>query len=457
MDNAAEKIVPDADPADQLENPLGGGFPLEEESDENKADMLGFEEPDESSILDLDPFLIELMQKEPFWSLISRRVSKRRTRQLPTAGVTVRKSEFVLLWNDLFMSKMSFDEKIGILKHEFSHLVLEHVTNRRRDKHVLWNIATDLAINSLISEQQIADGLLLPGRALKIDPSVYKKLTPEQKLSQQALSKLIEAMPKEQASDWYYDRLIQSGVAQQLEESGATGECIGQFDDHEGWDAVPESERELLRGKLKQILEQAVRESDAKNMWGNVPASMREYLRRLISREIDWRAVLRTFVGYCKSPTRTTTLRKINRRFPYIHPGVKRGHQARILIEIDQSGSVDDDSLGKVFAELSGLSKLIEFTVMHFDSTVDEESKYKWRRGQNIMPRRTRCGGTDFNAPTRYVNEHASEYDGLIICTDGECSKPDPCLVRRGWVIVPGRKLLFDCNEIVIQMTKESD
>ena len=68
---------------------------------------------------------------------------------------------------------------------------------------------------------------------------------------------------------------------------------------------------------------------------------------------------------------------------------------------------------------------------------------------------RTRCGGTDFEAPTRHANKNKSRFDGYLILTDGECYEPTtPNRLKRGWVITPGRKLYFEPSkrDFVIRM-----
>jgi hypothetical protein len=63
-------------------------------------------------------------------------------------------------------------------------------------------------------------------------------------------------------------------------------------------------------------------------------------------------------------------------------------------------------------------------------------------------------GGTDFAAVTRWVNDNARnrKIDGMMIMTDGECYDPGPSHVKRGWIIEPGKKLMFDTTELVINM-----
>ena len=109
----------------------------------------------------------------------------------------------------------------------------------------------------------------------------------------------------------------------------------------------------------------------------------------------------------------------------------------------------------KIFSALNALSKLVEFQVFHFDTEVDEKNSFFWRKNQIPKQLRTRCGGTDFQAVTDYVNDpkQRGKYDGYVICTDGECGKPGPSRLKRAWVIVPDNKLLFETDELVVNMS----
>jgi predicted metal-dependent peptidase len=43
------------------------------------------------------------------------------------------------------------------------------------------------------------------------------------------------------------------------------------------------------------------------------------------------------------------------------------------------------------------------------------------------------CGGTDFSAPTEYVNKRG-DFDGLIVLSDLEAPKPIACKAQRMWM-----------------------
>ena len=101
---------------------------------------------------DLNKHTARLLMDEPFFAALSRRIDKRSSTAIPTAGVKVDKDSghFVMIYNPEFFETLTDVQKLGVLKHEFYHLVFEHVTGRLPEAGMskLWNVATDLAINS---------------------------------------------------------------------------------------------------------------------------------------------------------------------------------------------------------------------------------------------------------------------------------------------------------------------
>ena len=67
-----------------------------------------------------------------------------------------------------------------------------------------------------------------------------------------------------------------------------------------------------------------------------------------------------------------------------------------------------------------------------FDDAVFEDKIYVWKKGETRKRERVLTGGTDFNAPTEYVNKN--NFDGLIILTDMYAPKPKRCNVQRMWM-----------------------
>jgi len=99
----------------------------------------------------LDHHILSLLQSEPFFAALSRRINKRASSHIPTAGVRVNPdtAQFEMLYNPEFFQKLTVEQRRDVLKHEFYHLIFEHVTSRKPEdiNPRIWNFATDLAIN----------------------------------------------------------------------------------------------------------------------------------------------------------------------------------------------------------------------------------------------------------------------------------------------------------------------
>ena len=422
---------------------------------------------DEAARFELDPHLVRLMWDEPFFSKILRPVTKVKTDKIPTAGVLAKEGDIKMWWNPMFLAGLTPDQVKGLLKHECYHLVFEHTTTRKHDPHIIWNYATDLAINSLIPEDELPEGGLVPGKA-------FKELTEEQKVKMgeesvgryERVSAKIASFEKGLNSETYFSLL--QDVADDIEKEkgkGGKGEpgdgegeggMPGPMDDHDGWDELSEEERELVKGKVKQALEDAVKECDRNGQWGSVGGSTRQMLREMVANDIPWQSVLKQFCGMLRRANRSSNVKRMNRKYPGIHPGVQKGYTSSIAVYIDQSGSVSQGELELLFANLRSLAKHTEFVVYHFDTEVDEKSETVWRSGKTPAAHRTRCGGTCFKAPTKHANKNSNRFDGYLILTDGEASDPGPSRLKRGWILVPGQDLYFDASkrDYVMKMKK---
>jgi predicted metal-dependent peptidase len=408
----------------------------------------------------LDRHLITFLQDTPFFAELSRHIRKVPTDSMPTAAVAFdeKYDDITLYWNPEFFRGMTDAEVRGVLVHEFYHLIFCHLTARRKTPAKMWNVATDLAINSIISghsNMALPSGCLMPGKFPEAPEG--REWTKEEK-DAMPIAQLIANFPKDQASEWYFEKLKDKVEEERKKGNGQGGGGMGDldsFDDHSAWDDIPEEIREKVKGQVANVVEKAVKHADGQaNGWGNVPAELREEIRKSVLRSIDWRAVLRQFIGSVERGNKTNSIKRINKRFPYIHPGSKRGYTAKLLIAVDQSGSVGDDMLAAFFGELAGLTKKVSITVLPFDCYADIRDAFEWRRGTNVPTKRVRGGGTDFNAPTQVANDprNRGKWDGMLILTDGECSKPAPSRLKRGWVLGKGCKLHFSTDEIQVSV-----
>ena len=424
----------------------------------------------DGSNFQLDPHLLRLMWDEPFFSSVLRSVTKIRTESIPTAGVLAKDGDIKMWWNPDFLAGLTPDQIKGLLKHECYHLVFHHTTTRRLDPHLVWNYATDLAINSLIPENELPKGGLIPGKAFdELTEEQLEKMTDSQVDRYGILSAKIAALPKGEASEWYFARLMEDeevkdaltkpvdGDESEGGEGGTASGLPGSMDDHDFWGDMSEEEAEIAKNKVKKAVEAAAKECDKKGQWGSIGAETRDKIRATYKSEIPWQSILKQFVGYSRRANRSTNINRMNRKYPGIHAGAQRDYTASIAVYVDQSGSVSNDELELLFGELGALARHTEFVCYHFDTEVDEASETVWRRGNTPEASRTRCGGTCFKAPTIHANKNRHRFDGYLILTDGFADSPGPSKLRRGWVITTnGEAQNFMSRETCIKMKNDA-
>jgi len=250
------------------------------------------------------------------------------------------------------------------------------------------------------------------------------------------------------SSEAYLEQLKQDHDKQKGGGDG-DGEGDGQFDSHEGWDDVDQQTKEIAKERLKDTLKKAAEEA-ANQGWGTVSQQVRKDIMDRIQTKVDWRKMMRYFVKTSQRANKQSSMKTINRRYPYIHAGKKTSRTAKIAISIDQSGSVSDQMLNAFFNELSNLAKYAEFTVIPFDDQVFEDKVYTWKKGEKRKWERVLSGGTNFDAPTDYVNKH--NFDGHIILTDLMAPKPKASKCQRMWMTVKqfADRPYFTTNERIV-------
>ena len=399
---------------------------------------------------DLNLNTARLLMEEPFFAAISRRIDKRASYAIPTAGVMVNPdtAQFEMLYNPKFFADLTDLERADVLKHEFYHVLFEHVTGRFPDgvNIKLWNIATDLAINSHL--HNLPEGGLIPG-----EPN-----TP------------FEHLPIGESAEWYMANMPDFNKDDGNSQGPSSSESQGQggnggepsdnqgdgsgipdiLDDHSGWQECSQEVKEMAKERLKEVVRKAAEEASASNRWGSVSQDTRKKVMKMLETKVDWRKVLRYFVKSSQRTNRSSSIKRINRRYAYVHPGRKANRVARVAVSVDQSGSVDDNMLAMFFAELNKLAQIAEFVVIPFDTRVDESKVFTWKKGQTKLPERVLQGGTCFDAPTEYVN--GKGFDGHIVLTDMCAPKPKSSKCQRMWMTTKeyADRNYFSTNERVV-------
>jgi len=384
---------------------------------------------------DLDMRIYKLLQDEPFFAILSRQLNKVASNSVPTAGIRFNKQDacYELIYNPRFLAGEvkdlpinGFEQEKWVLKHELYHASLGHCTGRTLPDYdrKLANCAMDLAINSLPNMRPEApDWVLMPGRGD---------------------FKFLEGAD-EMASEWYANE-IKRKQENNPDKDMSGGE--GQFDDHEdfkpddGGNGEDSAGKQIADKRLADAVAKAAQECDygdgkggQPKGWGSVTSQTKKAIKKFSKSQrskLDPKKVLASFIKASVAADKKTSVTKRNRRLPGKKFGRRTEHRADIAISIDQSGSVSDALLSKVFEWLGELAKFSSFTVIPFDHDVFEEKIYVWKKGDKRARERVLHGGTCFDAPTKYVNK--GNFDGHIIITDMMAPPPVRSNCQRMWI-----------------------
>ena len=249
-----------------------------------------------------------LLMREPFFAALSRRIDKTPTTAIPTAGVRVNpeRAQFELLYNPEFMGALSDEHKLGVLMHEFYHIIFEHVTGRKPADGLkrIDNIAMDLAINGLPEMKGKLPCASDPGPLMPNGEPMQGCLPGEGPFAD---------LPSGKSYEWYLQALKdmqdeqgeggegdEGGEGQEGEGSGSgqpgDGDPFGgadSFDDHDSFGEGDSTTTEIAKERLKDSLKKAAEEAEKSRNWGSVSAGMRQDILDRIQTKIDWRKVLR--------------------------------------------------------------------------------------------------------------------------------------------------------------------
>ena len=273
-----------------------------------------------------------------------------------------------------------------------------------------------------------------------------------------------EDFPRGLSAERYLSLLMKKQQEQQEQGDGEGGSGDGlpdegQFDSHDEWadggeagSQAADIAKERIKDFVKKSAEEALKQGS--QGWGSVPADVRKDIMDRLTSRVDWRKALQYFVKTSRRSNRSSTVKRVNKRYRYIHPGKKVQRRAKLAVSIDMSGSVHDGMMALFFSELEKLTKYVSVTVVPFDTRVEDGLVYEWKQGASHKFERVMCGGTDFNAPTKWVNDKG--FDGHIILTDMAAPKPVASKCQRMWVTTQDclRYQHFQTNERIIVVDK---
>lgn len=308
--------------------------------------------------------------------------------------ITIKSSDlsFKLTFNKEVFDALTGEQRIGFLKHNISHVMYKHPLEvEKYGNKKVYGIAADMLVNQYIEEDKLLDHwITLEAINLAFDASIQRNKTTE----------------------FYYKEMMK--LLNASEENRA---AIMSMEPSNDWEVIGE------KGLLEDIIDNKI--IQATKSAGIVPGEFKQSLDNILKNRVqvlNWKQVLRMYLGANSDSYIKRTLKKPNKRFGENVPAIRRKYKRKILVAIDTSGSVGDDQVMKFFAQIEFMvDENTKVDVLQFDAKVQNVTAYdEFKKRPTIYGR----GGTQFQPVIDHYNERNNEYTVCIVLTDGYASTP---------------------------------
>lgn len=353
-------------------------------------------------------------------------------------SVAMRTGRMCIEFSNLLCSELSDTELTDFLKIETYRILLKHPYARQPYKAnpTALQLASDVVIAKFFvppSGIESAGIVYLKSQAWRfstLDYPLGKRWsdTDELKFFQRNLQidrntgllKTVDDLTFEQWYKWLLF-LISETSAGGGEASGA-----GALSDYD-LSAITESAELWQEDESAQNqIDDKIKKAEIENGWGETGGNLVRTLQEQTDFSFDYRRALTKFRANIVSVNRRLTRMKPSRRYGFSAMGSRYERKADILIAVDVSGSITDESFTRFYHAIKNFFflKIIEnIDLIFFDVNLKNTSPIKFSKNLKLAEIQGR-GGTNFQPPIDYFLENRSRYSGMIIFTDGEGEVP---------------------------------
>ncbi|WP_281270006.1 vWA domain-containing protein [Eilatimonas milleporae] len=329
-----------------------------------------------------------LLMSQPFFGVLALRLQIQEACDMDTMS-TDGSSIFV---NPDFVQQLSDDELIAVMAHEVMHCAHLHPYRREGRDLLLWNMACDYAINSILKES----GFILPDGAL--------------------LNQAYSGM----SAEWIYADLLDKRDGQSPQSNSLDpGGCGAVTDPQEstGHEQTA-SDRKQKETAWKHAVIQAHQTAKAS---GRAPGGMDRLIRDIKKPKLDWRILLARFIN-----ARDHSDYSFSRPNPrFLHqdiflPSLENQKLEELVIACDTSGSVSQEEIDQVNGELNAILQTVRpasVTVLHCDFEIKKVERFTPDSG-TVTLEPVGFGGTDLRPPFDWCRENGVMPDAILYFSD---------------------------------------
>lgn len=310
----------------------------------------------------------QLILDHPFFGQLALRLPLVERPEIPTAAVDGKH----IYYNPDFMASHNGGETKTILAHEVMHCVFDHIGRRNDRNPRKWNQAGDYVINLALVDAGF-----------------------------------------EPVKGWLYNKAY---IGMSADEVYSLLPDDGDDPLDECMDGDP-SDTDTTATDWKIATIQAANQARAE---GKLSQSLARFVEELTAAKIDWKAMLRRFIT--ETAKDDYSWMRPNRRFlsqGIFLPNLYSETMGEIVVVIDTSGSIDQDTLNAFGGEIKAIvqgARPAKTHVIYCDAAVNHVDEFG--PNDDLAFAMHGGGGTDFRPPFSYVEEKAIKPVCLVYLTD---------------------------------------
>ncbi len=168
-------------------------------------------------------------------------------------------------------------------------------------------------------------------------------------------------------------------------------------------------------------------------MWGSLSSAIQTEIQASLTIKMDYRRIIQLFRSSVLTSRRVLTRMKPNRRYDFEYMGSRYAFVTRILVAIDVSGSIRREDIQNFLSVINRFFRygIEQLDVIQFDNDILEIKNEENGKSSKILTLKkarknilvSGGGGTDFQPAVDFFQK--SNYDGMIIFTDGLAQPPE--------------------------------
>lgn len=311
------------------------------------------------------------------------------------AGISIKEDLISLTLNPKLFATLVTSQKIGLIVHEYLHVLLGHCTFRSINipsKISKQNVAQDMSINQLILKTGIWQ--LPPGGVFhNVPPFCYKEgLSAEEyyflidrDFSDEEIDEIYGSAAVDYHGDWEFDRaacaLIENIIQDYLQKGR---QDVGETLLSSNYDI----------GILQNEISATMGSDDC-------VTQIKQFTRRIASRK------------------RKFTYKRPSRRWSFPAKGIKLVRRGRLLIIVDTSLSISSSSLARILGIINEVACLLDVDIIMCDNSVRGEvaTRFHPQNQMNFLGR----GSTNMQPAFDLARQES--YRAVVCFTDGNFSK----------------------------------